>query len=167
MEKEQFGKLLKYRIAVGFLGEKEQFGWWNSSFFAPGSDSFLSPIFGRTQDLAKYHGVSQAASQVHDERIGVGNVYHLFRLPEDIEQGIHQILHQSEVQNSLPSIIVSKESAIEYLNRQAETPSELVVGPVRIGGNKYLRDVDHWQSAIGYYLLAFQNGLETYPYFSL
>ena len=77
------------RTVVGYLGEREQYAWWQCSFFGPGSKTFLAPVFGRTQVLAQAPGHARRPL-IHDERIGVGEVYHLFRLPEDMEQGIHR-----------------------------------------------------------------------------
>jgi len=97
MQPEHLENVAAMRAAVGFLGEKEQAGWWPSSFFGIGSTAFLSPLFPRTHFLAQCQGVTCAASRKHDERIGVGQVYHLFRLPEDIEQGIHHLLHSVDI----------------------------------------------------------------------
>ena len=94
--------ITKLRLYIGYLGEKDQFGWWVSSFFAPSSNAFFEPLFGRTQYLAQCNGVTRAAALVHDERIGVGHVYHLFRLPEDLEQGLHRELHDPKFGNMKP-----------------------------------------------------------------
>ena len=97
MDADHLVTLATLRILVGYLGEREQFGWWQSAFFAPGSQAFLAPLFARTQLLAQCNGVTRAACLIHDERIGVGHVYHLFRLPEDMEQGLHGILNEEDV----------------------------------------------------------------------
>ena len=80
------------RAVVAYLGERDQFAWWQSAFFGAGSALFLSPIFARTQILAQCAGAGMAAARVHDEHIGVGGVYHLFRLPEEIERSLHGAL---------------------------------------------------------------------------
>ncbi len=166
MEAEQLENLATKRLVIGYLGEREQFGWWQSSFFTQGSNSFLSPLFGRTQLLAQYNGVSRSAALVHDERIGVGNVYHLFRLPEDIEQGLHQILHSSELEKRIREIITSKEAAINYLREQSKDTASKGVGPIRVGNAKQLRNPKTWQSISGLYLSAVEKSLEIFPYFS-
>src|SRR5947207_11300108 len=74
------------RLAVGILGEHGQAAWWPSMFLGQHANAFLSPIFGSKTRMAQYHGVTEAACRIHDERIGVGRVFHLFRLPETIEQ---------------------------------------------------------------------------------
>src|SRR5215212_10212064 len=66
MNATQLEALTTLRTVVGYLGERDQFAWWQSSFFAPTSRAFLAPVFGRTQALAQYAGVSRAAALVHD-----------------------------------------------------------------------------------------------------
>src|SRR5687768_11401701 len=103
------------RAVVGFLGEKDQFGWWASSFFAAGSTAFLAPAFPRTQLVAQCMGVVGAASKVHDERIGVGQVYHLFRLPEDLEQAVHRVMHEQDVATGIRRHVANREKSMEFL----------------------------------------------------
>lgn len=80
--------LAQLRIVVGFLGEKDQAGWWPSGFCASASTAFLLPAFPRTLTPARYEGLCRAAQLVHDEHVGLGDVYHLFRLPEALEQAL-------------------------------------------------------------------------------
>lgn len=80
MNADLISLVMRLRVAVGYLGEKDQNGWWTSSFLSPTSKPFLSPVFPRTFALAQLHGVTAAAAAVHDDRIGVGDVFHLFRL---------------------------------------------------------------------------------------
>jgi hypothetical protein len=41
MEVEIIETLAKLRFAIGYLGERDQFGWWQSSFFTQGSNALL------------------------------------------------------------------------------------------------------------------------------
>jgi hypothetical protein len=165
MEVEFVEKLAKLRLAIGYLGEREQFGWWQSSFFTQGSNAFLSPLFGRTQILAQCNGVTRAAAIVHDERIGVGHVYHLFRLPEEIEQSIHQSLHAPALGQALQKIIAKPETALEYLRKSAGTKQPTEVGPIRIGNTTALHDIGVWQTVAFAYLFSFEHDAQTFPYF--
>ncbi len=158
--------LAQYRMVIGYLGEREQFGWWQSSFFTQGSNAFLSPVFGRTQLLAQCNGVTRAAALVHDERIGIGHVYHLFRLPEELEQGIHQALQEAQLGEVIRKIITSKDSALDYLRKNSTISNQPGVGPTRIGMIESLRDQKAWQTSAGLYLYAFENGRQIFPYFS-
>ncbi|MEI6263193.1 MAG: BrxE family protein, partial [Deltaproteobacteria bacterium] len=82
MKKLISSDFLFMRLLVGYLGEKDQFNWWPTTFICSFSNLFLSPVFPRTTLLSQYHGILEAARRLHDERIGVGSVFHLFRLPE-------------------------------------------------------------------------------------
>ena len=83
-------RLVSLRLAVGLLGERDNAGWWTSGFFTPTSTAFLAPVFGVNTFQARYQGVLEAAKRSHDERIGVGHVFHLFRLPESLEQRLFE-----------------------------------------------------------------------------
>src|SRR5262249_40079350 len=141
--------------------------WWASNFFGPGSDAFLSPIFPRTTALVRYHGVVLAAAKVHDEHTGVGRLYHLFRLPEDLEHALHVALQDRQFADSVSSTVKDREGALRVLQEAAagrgDSPAE---GPVRLGDTGSLRDLEAWQRAAACYLRAFGQGFRAYPYFS-
>jgi len=80
--------LVLLRMAVGAAGEDKELAWWRSAFCGSMSGACLAPIFPKTVSLAALTGVTAAACRVHDEHIGVGRVFHLFRLPEDLEQAV-------------------------------------------------------------------------------
>ena len=153
-------------MVIGYLGEKDQFGWWQSSFFTKGSDAFLSPLFSRTKILAQCNGVTHAAALVHDERIGVGHVYHLFRLPEDIEQTIHQVLHGTDFEKAILKIVANKDAALGYLRKQSLGINSATVGPIRVGKIESLRDYKSWRLSASYYVYAFEKGEPIFPYYS-
>lgn len=166
METDLIKNLALYRIAIGYLGEREQFGWWQSSFFTQGSSAFLSPVFSRTQILAQCNGVTQAAALVHDERIGVGNVYHLFRFTEELEQGIHQILLDSGHEKAFQEMVGRPDSALEYLRENSTAQIQSSMGPTLVGKINSLRDQKTWRISAGLYLSAFEKGHQIFPYFT-
>ncbi|GEM_PF-487447 len=166
MQPADFEQIAAIRAAVGYLGEKDQAGWWSSSFFAATGWAFLSPVFARTQVVAQCQGVSGAASKIHDERIGVGNVYHLFRLPEDIEQAIHRILHQADVAQRIKQYAASPEAAVQLLSGGGAAPIDGAVGPTRVAEVAGLRELQTWRLVAATYADGFQRHTEIYPYFS-
>lgn len=166
MDVELVERLAKLRLIIGYLGEREQFGWWQSSFFTQGSDAFLSPLFSRTQIVAQCNGVTHAAALVHDERIGIGHVYHLFRLPEEIEQGIHQSLHEQALYQLIQKIITKSENTLDFLRRLAGNKIPTEFGPIRVGNNIALRDLNSWQKVAGAYLYGFEKENIVCPFFS-
>lgn len=166
MEATQLEQLATLRAVVGYLGERDAYGWWQSSFFAPSSGAFLQPIFGRTQFVAQCSGVARAAAVVHDDRIGVGNVYHLFRLPEDVEQALHRILHTQELSQRIGALCASKEASLGYLRSEAVALDSPGVGPTRVGSTNDLRHQEAWRTVAAHYLHACSEGNEVYPYFA-
>ena len=86
---EYLRTILRLRLLVGFLGERSQFAWWNTTFFGDYSLRSLEFVVPKTAALAQYHGVVEAALRLHDEQVNVGT-FHLFRLPEEVEQDLHR-----------------------------------------------------------------------------
>jgi len=166
MQVNLLNSIIQFRLAVGYLGERSQYGWWQSSFFTLGSGAFLSPLFGRTQLLAQCSGITRAAALVHDERIGVGRVYHLFRLPEDVEQSIHQVLQTTTSGNSFEKLTASKETALAFLRTNTKPFAAGGVGPLRIGSLADLQNLQTWKSVAGAYLFGFETKQEIFPYFT-
>lgn len=157
-------EIIKLRILVGFLGEKSQFSWWSSNFFSDLSSSFLEPIFPKTSELARIQGVTQAGRLLHDERIGVGRVFHLFRLPETMEQVLFEKSRDQSLPPSITEAIESRDSAMVELKRQATGGMSFREGPVQIG---YVTDLvaDDWLgAAAAYYHSAFSKDAQVFPY---
>ena len=153
------------RAVVGYLGEREQYNWWPCSFFGPGSSAFLSPVFGRTAVLAQLTAVTNAAARLHDEYIGVGNTWHLFRLPEDLEQDIHAFFADSTRKQALGELTRSREAALAHLHN-ATRSAQSGIGPTYVGDLDALRSAAAWQTAAAHYTNAFDQGARTYPYFA-
>lgn len=166
MNSNQLEYLATLRAVVAYLGENEQFDWWHTSFYVAGCKTFLAPLFPRTQFLAQCRGASQAAAVVHDQHIGIGNVYHLFRLPEDLEQGIHRILHDTDVCGRVATRIASVEAAMAFLRGSSSGKAEGGVGPVRVGDRETLRGKESWHVAAVHYARAFEERTKTYPFFA-
>ncbi len=158
-------QIMLLRVAVGYLGEQASPPWWPSKFFDRTSESFLTPIYPRTHVLARCEGVTAAAAIVHDERIGVGQVYHLFRLPMDLEQTIHQRL-QGDAAALVTRLTATPEAAREYLAECAGRSRQESDGPVRVGGSSTLTARGTWSSTAACYLSGFERGQEVFPFFS-
>ncbi len=157
--------LLGLRILVGYLGEKHQFGWWDSSFFDPASIAFILPVFTKTALLAQYHGAIEAARLVHDERLSNG-CFHLFRLPEEIEQDLHVRLlmtKNDELQKLLPD---STEGALGRLKSLAGRSTMHHSGPVSLGSITKMNDQAFVEDFASSYLHAFTNNSQVFPYVS-
>jgi hypothetical protein len=155
-------QLVRLRTVIGYLGEKEQCDWWSSSFYSSSSNAFLEPVFSRTPALARSTGVSRAASRVHDEYIGVGAVYHLFRLPERLEHAIVAHLQHKEDQGEVPA---DREEALAWLREYAGEIRVPTLGPVRVGNIEEVQNKERWREIAALYLYAFERDARIYPYF--
>ncbi len=164
MQKESLINLATLRLVVGYLGEKGQFNWWSSSFLNDTTKKMLEFTFPRTASLAQYEGVSAAAAKIHDEMIGVGETFHLFRLPELLEKSLVNYVQNNSEESDLKAAIHSKDTAMEALTTLAGSASISEEGPVNIGG---INDND-WQLSINKiassYLTAFTNDKKVFPY---
>ena len=163
MKEPYLPTLLQMRMLVGFLGERAQYAWWPTAFYEASSRLFLEPVFSKTSRLAQYHGVLEAARRLHDEHLSVGS-YHLFRLPEEVEQDLHAIVQSSAGEDLANPAPKGKEAALDELKRLAATSSSSSVGPTAVGSIKDLDSTDTLKAIAAAYLSAFNQNAKTYPY---
>lgn len=152
----------KLRVLVGYLGERQQSNWWPSSFLDRTSEAFLAPVFGHALANARVVGVTEAARRVHDDAIGIGRAFHLFRLPETLEQELHRTLR-----NFKDATFTSVEAALEEL--KTLSGGEIVAakpGPVRVGPLDVLANAQWVPAVARYYHAAFTASVPSFPYFA-
>ncbi len=155
--------IAELRVLIGYLGEKGQANWWGSEFFSATATAFLAPIFNRSLFLAQYQGAVSAAAKVHDEAIGVGRIYHLFRLPIGLEQASAEALNDAAFVQSVQARLANRELALERLTELAEKAESASPGPVSLG--QMSQDIKaELQRAAGFYCAAFTSGIQTFPY---
>jgi hypothetical protein len=85
-------EILTLRIVVLALGEQPPDLWWRSQFLTAIGLNYLTYTFPRTAFAAAVRAATLAARRVHDDAIGKGAVAHLFRLDEQTERTIDQML---------------------------------------------------------------------------
>lgn len=163
MNKQLIRLIAELKLLVGYLGEKSQHNWWESSFLGASSRAFLMHTFPRTTLLSQYYGVNEAALLVHDEFVGVGKNYHLFRLPVSIERNVYDTIQKLSENEELLNNLKSKEAAQKRLAELA-IKAEAQDGPINIGTFEDA-NLDHLMSIIaGLYLSAFQQGKKCLPF---
>ena len=155
--------ILKMRLLVGYLGERAQNSWWSTSFYEQSSRQFLEPVLTRTSQLARYHGVVEAARRVHDEHLNVG-VYHLFRLPEELEQDLHSQVQGYEVDEFTRTVMHNNESAINALKDLAILITPNTIGPKAVGEIAEVKSANTLKIISAEYLSAFDRNEKVYPY---
>lgn len=163
MKESYLPTLLQMRLLVGYLGERAQFAWWPTAFYEASSRMFLEPVFAKTFRLAQYHGVLEAARRLHDEHLSVGS-YHLFRMPEEVEQDLHALV-QSEAGEELASQMPQgKDAALDALACLAATGGQACVGPTAMGSISAVESPETLKAIAAAYLSAFTQDNKAYPY---
>lgn len=163
MPNDPLSDLLKVRILVGYLGEINQFGWWKTSFYQPASQAFLDPVFPRTSHVAKYHGVAEAARLVHDESLSVGS-YHLFRLPEELEDDLHTALAGDEGRTTQNELLLAQGAALDMLRAIGGASKAVADGPISLGDIDGVRTSNVIAQMAGIYASAYERGIKAFPY---
>lgn len=152
------------RFLVGALGEREQYGWWDTGFLSTTGLRYSEINFPRAAVAAAGVSVTEAARRLHDARIGKGGVFHLFRLPPAVEESVHkEMLHGD--QEAFKAAIFGKDQALEALEQYADKPVDGQDGPVQVGTVKTILHSPSIATAAAYYLDAFRNNRKTFPYF--
>ena len=163
MQNSNLSALLRLRLLVGYLGERAQHAWWPTAFYEASSRLFLEPVFSRTPRLAQYQGVLEAARRLHDEHLSVGS-YHLFRLPEEVEQDLHHLVQRPEAGEFSLQEMRSKDAALGRLKDLAGAVSVTSVGPTAIGNIGDLDSPNTVRAIAAAYLSAFSQDAKAYPY---
>jgi hypothetical protein len=159
-------QIVALRLAVGLLGEHVQPVWWPSGFLGRHAHAFLNPIFGGNTRMAQYSGVTEAACRVHDERIGVGRVFHLYRVPEAIERLISDAFQEGSLPEDVTRCFESTEAAEYVLSGLARETASAKPGPIRLGGANVIGSLDGVGLLASTYRAAFRAGIQCYPYFT-
>ena len=162
---ERIGDIIMLRISVGLLGENGHGNWWESMWFSQNASTFLSPVYGDRIAPVRYQGVVEAARRVHDDRVGVGQAYHLFRLPEGLEHALHEAIIVGNDEEFFAGV-ASAELAKEALSKLSSGTKEPIPGPVWAGRPQDLVG-DKWIPLLAEnYQAAFSSSIQTFPYFS-
>ena len=158
-------QLIQLRTIVGYLGEKDQYDWWDTNFLSPTGLQFLSINFPRSSFSAGVNSVTTAAMRLHDERIGKGGVYHLFRLPSAVEETIHGELLQMDPAE-IKEMISNKDTALKSIEILLSTKATVPEGPVQVGRLKNIMTRFAVSELAMHYYDAFKNGKHCFPYFT-
>jgi hypothetical protein len=156
-------QIVSLRLAVGLLGERDQAGWWPSGFMSQASIPFLAPVFGEHVLDAQYQGVVEAARRAHDDRIGVGRVFHPFRLPEAIEHRAFEVIWGGDLE--WVGAISSRDAAWAALGELEGEPVDARSGPTLVGTVDILQRPRWIAEVASLYSAAFRNRIQCFPYF--
>lgn len=154
-------ELVQTRLAV--LALSQAAGWIPQI----GADEIgmLAFVLPRTATAASVQLACSIACYKHDEAVGAGN-YHLFRLATPLEERISRVLNGYKTK-ALPNTELI--AAIAYLEQLSEGMAiDSREGPVQTGlySDLAYNTIDSITCLAKHYLLAYQQGYQTFPYLS-
>ncbi len=159
---DQFAQI---RLAVAYLGQANQFGWWDCNFLDATGLRFLETTFPRTARIAALRSSTEAACRVHDKAMGrVGN-YHLFRLPPALEDHLEHVFEKLDWAETI-KLISSPETAMETLHKAADCFVKAPEGPIQVGVAQKIMTSTSINEIAAHYYSAFQDGIRCFPYFA-
>lgn len=156
--------LLRLRILILALGQREAADWWPCSFLNSAGLRFLSTPFPRSSFWAAIHASATAAARHHDGPIGSGGTVHLFRLGQEVELILRdKVLRDGWRPDFDPA--APAESLKGLLQAIARTPgTPAAPGPLRVSDRKSFLTPRTLELVAGYYLSAFDRGIQILPY---
>ena len=155
--------IARLRVLVAYLGEKDQFTWWPTTFLSPTGRRFLAFNFPRTTLSAGVQAASHAAMHLHDERIGRQGAFHLFRLPHALEREVHTQL-AGRGADAFASLLDDRDAALDALSAVAEQEMKEAVGPVRVSTVGRILYRPSIRKVAAVYHRAFTDGAPSFPY---
>jgi hypothetical protein len=160
-----FETYVRLRTLVAYLGEKQQLGWWDTSYLNPTGRKYLEINFPRSALAAGVAAAGSAAKRLHDARIGRSRVYHLFRLPFQVEQRVHGRFMRADAQ-LLWDTLQGADKALRELRGLAEATLEAPEGPVQVGTERHILSERGVSELAKHYLSAFTRRRVCLPYFT-
>jgi hypothetical protein len=119
--------LARLRLSVLAAGEALPEKYWDSKGFSATGQGDLIAIFPRTSLLAAMTHATELARAHHDKQTRASGVYHLFRLPTDIETAIHH-----EMIESIPNDYDIQANLWSEIDELPKTEASAVEGPINL-----------------------------------
>ncbi|MCH7912320.1 MAG: BrxE family protein [Deltaproteobacteria bacterium] len=166
----QSGALLHLRVLVLTLGEAPHAKWWRTQFLTETGLRFLERLYPRTYGASAVQAAGAAARILHDSSIGRGGVYHLFRLPDSLEQRIHSLMlggNAETIVTELKPVLGDRVALQERLSAFATDTVEAQNGPQRLGNSLDLERPKIVEKIAAVYTQAFQKNERVFPYFDV
>jgi hypothetical protein len=154
---EQF---LLLRLQVAYAGEASVPSWWPTSCLTADAALDFKHLFADAAPAVAWQLSSQAACQAHDKWLS-GMDYHLFRLPEGLEEAIYYTGLQLPVAQAQRWL-----QEKEALRAVPATTAALATGPQRLGSSTDLLSGAALPALRACYSAAFQGGVQVFPYFT-
>lgn len=159
----------KLRAVVLALGESVSPAWWKTEFMNETGLRFLERLYPRTTFSAAVHAAGKAAGETHDRAVGRVGVYHLFRLPESLENELHR-MPPDPADDFFPIIrkaLGRPEELMKFLaSLCGDERADAAPGAKMIGTDRDLMTAAGLRKAAVVYHAAFTRNKPGFPYFT-
>ena len=151
---------LLLRLQVAYAGETSTPVWWPTNCLTADAAMDFRHLFADAAPAVAWQLSSQAACQAHDKWLS-GMDYHLFRLPEGLEEAIYHTGLQ------LPVAVAQQWLAErDALGKVPAGSMPSPTGPQRLGTSADLLSGAALPALRTCYKAAFQGGVQVFPYFT-
>lgn len=154
---EQF---LLLRLQVAYAGEASTPSWWPTSCLTADAALDFKHLFADAAPAVAWQLSSQAACQAHDKWLS-GMDYHLFRLPEGLEEAIYYTGLQLPLAQAQQWL-----SEKDALRAVPTTTATLATGAQRLGSSADLLSGSALPALRACYGAALRGGVQVFPYFT-
>lgn len=165
---DQICEILLLRTIVATLGEREEPPWWRTQFLTDVGLRTLSRVFPRTAAGSGLNSVVVIARREHDKRIGHGKRYHLFRLPENLERAVADLMSQQLFSKQMQGLALHGHG--DLISRLAGMAAGCKVGPaegpIGLGSRANIAEPAGIQAMAAHYRNSFDSGRRAFPYFT-
>jgi len=158
-------QMIQLRLAVGYLGQRNQGNWWDCGFLDTTGLRFLETTFPRTAKQAALRSTTEAACGVHDKALGRIGSFHLFRLPPALEDQLDHLSESLDWSEQYGNV-ESSETALSLLKQLADALIKAPEGPVQVGVENRILTATSIRELAAHYYSAFHDGIHCFPYFA-
>lgn len=167
-EAQQIRKLLFLRTIAPALGERTTTPRWRTQFLTDFGLRAMARVFPRTPVYAALDSVFVAARLEHDQRIGLGKRYHLFRLPESVERAVSDVISEPTFSTQAATMVADTQNTL--MDKLASMASKQgladVDGPISLGSIGQLTEPTVLGSLAAHYWNSFESARRVFPYFT-
>jgi hypothetical protein len=127
----------------------------------------MARVFPRTPVHAALDSVFVAARLEHDQRIGLGRRYHLFRLPERLERAVPDVISEPTFSADAAAMVADTQNALMDKLAGIASKQKLphVDGPISLGSIAKMTEPTGLASLAAHYWNAFESARRVFPYF--
>jgi hypothetical protein len=167
-EVQQIRQLLCLRTIVAALGERTTPPRWRTQFLTDFGLRAMARVFPRTPVHAALVSVFAAARLEHDQRIGLGKRYHLFRLPESLERAVLDVISEPTFSAQATAMVGDTQNTLMDKLASIANKQNLPAldGPISLGSIAKMSEPTILASLAAHYWNSFESARRVFPYFT-